>query len=120
MANLVPFQDRKTGNPDLDRLSQDVAQAVRDLQTQRQPATSVTITSSFSLGRQATATVSPETRSSVVVSLPNVAPANQVSRIVNNSAFPVQVRTADSLTVFGAVQPGASLTVTGNGKTWSA
>ncbi len=119
MANLVPFQDRKTGNPDLDRLSQDVAQAIRDLQTQRQPATSLTVTSSFTVGRQATVTVGPETRSPVTVSLPNVAPA-QSTRIVNNSAFAVQVRTADSLTVFGAVQPGQSLTVTGNGKTWSA
>ncbi len=119
MPVTVPFQDRKTGNPDIDRLSQDVAQAVRDLQAQFVPAQSVTVSSSFTVARQATVTVSAEARSSVVISLPNTAP-QQSTRIVNNSAFPVQVRTADSLTVFGAVQPGSSLTVTGNGKTWSA
>ncbi len=119
MANIVAFQDRKTGDERIDRLSQDVAQAVRDLQAQRVPAQSVTVSSSFTVARQATVTVSPEARSSVVISLPNTAP-QQSTRIVNNSAFPVRVRTADSLTVFGDIVPGGNLTVVGNGKTWSA
>jgi hypothetical protein len=120
MPVTVPFQDRRTGNQDIDRLSQDVAQAVRGLQEQLRPPQSLTISSSAILGRQTTVTVTAEAFKPVTLTLPNQPPSNQSTRIVNNSAYPVSVRTADSLTVFGAVQPGSSLTVNADGKRWSA
>jgi hypothetical protein len=119
MPNRVPFEVITTGQEVLDRIQNNAAQAIRQLQEQIQPLQSLETDQSVMLGKVAVLTVTPEAIKSVTVSLPMPPPSNQTSRIVNNSNYAVKLMTSDATTVFAAIERSSSATVTANGKVWT-